>query len=48
MSEIIEDLQKALLDYDAEAAERLARQAVEEGLDPIVIGAKGGRARFHI
>ncbi len=37
MSEIIEDLQKALLDYDAEAAERLARQAVEEGLDPVMI-----------
>ena len=37
MSKVVEELNKALLGYDAEGAERLARQAVEEGLDPVAI-----------
>ena len=37
MSNIIEELQKALLNYDAEGAEKLAGQAIEEGLDPVMI-----------
>lgn len=37
MSDTLEVLKKALLSYDAEAAEKLARQAIAEGLDPIMI-----------
>lgn len=35
MSEIIHNLKKAILEYDAVGGEKLARQAIEEGIDPI-------------
>jgi methanogenic corrinoid protein MtbC1 len=37
MSNTVEELNKALLEYDADGAERLARRAIEEGLDPMVL-----------
>jgi len=33
--EVYESLKKSVLDYDADGAERYARQVVDEGLDPI-------------
>jgi len=35
MSEIIDNLKKAILDYDNEAAAKWAKQAMDEGVDPI-------------
>lgn len=35
MSEILEGLKKAVIEYDSEKAEKLARKAVEEGIDPV-------------
>ncbi len=35
MDEIIENLKKAVIEYDGEAAASWARKAVEEGIDPI-------------
>ena len=35
MSEIIDNLKKAILDYDNEAAAKWAKQAMDEGIDPI-------------
>ena len=34
-AEILKTLKQAVLTYDAEAAERLARKAMEEGIDPL-------------
>ncbi len=35
MTEVLENLKKAVIEYDDEAAARWARKAVEEGIDPI-------------
>ncbi len=35
MTEALENLKKAVIEYDNEAAARWARKAVEEGIDPI-------------